>query len=157
MGAEESRPRASGGLSDRGNSLIPPTGRAILKDVPLRIGVIESIPFTIVTNVIDESRQNTTKLTGYVPDLIELLADKIGFIPKIQLAPSNQTYLGLIQVVVNDDYDIVIGDVTVIATRRELVDFSNATFNNSLRIIMGKTSDVTIELLSFLKAFSRNL
>ncbi|CAF1222153.1 unnamed protein product [Rotaria sordida] len=142
---------------DVGNSLIPPTGRAILKDVPIRVGVIESIPFTIVTNVIDESGQNTTKLTGYVPDLIELLADKIGFIPKIQLAPSNQTYSGLIQVVVNDDYGIAIGDVTVIATRRELVDFSNAIFDNSLRIIMGKTSDVTIELLSFLKAFSRNL
>ncbi|CAF1234204.1 unnamed protein product [Rotaria sordida] len=140
-----------------GNSLIPPTGRAILKDVSLRIGVIESIPFTIVTNVSDEFGQNTTKLTGYVPDLIELLADKIGFIPKIQLVPSNQTYSGLIQAVVNGYYDIVIGDVTVTAIRRELVDFSNAIFDNSLRIMMRKTPDVSIELLSFLKPFSRNL
>ncbi|CAF3849608.1 unnamed protein product, partial [Rotaria sp. Silwood1] len=140
-----------------GNSLVPPTGRAILKGISLRIGVIESMPFTIVTNVIDESGQNTTKFTGYVPDLIEMLADKIGFIPNIQLAPSNQTYSGLIQAVVNGQYDIVIGDVTVTATRRELVGFSNAIFDNSLRIIMRKTPYVNIELLSFFKPFSRNL
>ncbi|CAF4963887.1 unnamed protein product [Rotaria sp. Silwood1] len=140
-----------------GNSLVPPTGRAILKGISLRIGVIESIPFTIVTNVIDEFGQNTTKFTGYVPDLIELLADKIGFIPNIQLAPLNQTYSGLIQAVVNGQYDIVLGDVTVTAIRRELVGFSNAIFDNSLRIIMRKTPYVTIELLSFLKPFSRNL
>ncbi|CAF2909700.1 unnamed protein product [Rotaria sp. Silwood2] len=140
-----------------GNSLIPPTGRAVLKGISLRIGVVESIPFTIVTNVIDEFGQNTTKLTGYVPDLIELLADKIGFIPNIQLVPINQTYSGLIQEVVNGHYDIVIGDVTVTSIRRELVGFSNAIFDNSLRIIMRKTPGVSIELLSFLKPFSNTL
>ncbi|CAF0737688.1 unnamed protein product [Rotaria sordida] len=140
-----------------GNLLEPPTGRAILKGVTLRIGVIESIPFTIVTNIIDEFGQSTTKLTGYVPDLIAILADKIGFIPNIQLAPSNQTYSGLIQAVVNGYYDIVIGDITITATRRKLVAFSNAIFDNSLRILMRKTPDVTVELLSFLKPFSRNL
>ncbi|CAF2846810.1 unnamed protein product [Rotaria sp. Silwood2] len=140
-----------------GNSLVPPTGRAMLKGIPLRIGVIESVPFTIITHVINEFGQNTTKLTGYIPELIELLRKKIGFIPNIDIAPSNQTYIGLIQAVANGDYDIVIGDVTITAMRRESVGFSNAIFDNSLRIIMRKTPDVSIDLLSFLKPFSRNL
>ncbi|CAF0965076.1 unnamed protein product [Rotaria sordida] len=140
-----------------GNSLVPPTGRAILKGVSLRIGVIKSPPFTMVTNVINGSGQNITKLIGYIPDLIEILQNKMGFIPIVQLAPSNQTYSELIQAVENGIYDIVIGDITVTAMRRERVDFSNAIFDNYLRIIMRKTSDVNIDLLSFLKPFSRNL
>ena len=96
-----------------GNTLVVPTDRAILKGVNLRIGVIESPPFTIVTRFIDEFGQNTTKLTGYIPDLIELLQNQIGFIPTIQLAPPNQTYFGLIEAVSNGVFDIVIGDVTV--------------------------------------------
>ena len=79
------------------------------------------------------------------------------FIPDIQLAPSNQTYAGLIKAVANGDYDIVVGDVTVTAIRRELVGFSNAIFDNSLRIIMRKTPAAELDLLSFLKPFSRNL
>ncbi|CAF1281133.1 unnamed protein product [Rotaria sp. Silwood1] len=140
-----------------GNSLVLPTDRAILKGVSLRIGVIESPPFIMVTNFINGSGQNITKLTGYVPDLIELLRNKMEFIPIIELAPSNQTYSGLIQAVENGVYDIVIGDITVTAIRRERVGFSTAIFDNYLRIIMRKTSDVNIDLLSFLRPFSRNL
>ncbi|CAF3318997.1 unnamed protein product, partial [Rotaria sp. Silwood2] len=138
-----------------GNSLVPPTGRAILKGIPLRIGVIESVPFTIITHVINEFGQNTTKLTGYIPELIELLRKKIGFIPNIDIAPSNQTYIGLIQAVASGDYDIVDGEVIISAVGRESVGFSNAIFDNSLRIIMRKTPDVSIDLLSFLKPFSQ--
>ena len=140
-----------------GNTLVAPTDRAILKGINLRIGVIESPPFTIVTHVVDELGQNTTKLTGYIPDLIELLRNQMGFIPTIQIAPRNHTYLGLIEAVANGVFDIVIGDVTVNARRREFVDFSSSIFDTSLSIIVRKTSDVDIDFLSFLRPFSRNL
>lgn len=140
-----------------GISLNPPTGRAVLEGVRLRIGIIESQPFTIVTRTLDASGESIIKYTGYIPDLIELLRSRLKFIPDIQLASFNQTYAGLIRAVASGDYDIVIGDVTVTAFRRELVGFSNAIFDNSLRIIMRKTTDVNVDLLSFLKPFSRNL
>ena len=140
-----------------GNSLNVSTGRAMLKDVTLRIGVIESILFTIVSPSVNESEKNQTHLTGYVPDLIQLLRNQIGFIPNIQLAPRNENYSRLIEAVENGVYDIVIGDVTITSKRREIVGFSNSILDNSLRIIMRKTPDVQIDLLSFLKPFSRNL
>ena len=140
-----------------GNSLVPSTDRAMLKGINLRIGVIESTPYTIVTKVIDEDGQTATKLTGFVPDLIELLQNQMEFIPNIQLAPANHTYEELIQTVANGAYDIMIGDVTVTSKRREIVGFSSPIFDNSLRILMRKPSDVSIDLLSFLKPFSRNL
>ncbi|CAF4098787.1 unnamed protein product, partial [Rotaria sordida] len=140
-----------------GNSLTQPISGTVLKGVNLRIGVIETVPFTIVENVIDASGQSTIQYSGYVHDLIKLLQNKMEFIPIIELASPNQTYNGLIQAVRNGVYDIVIGDVTVTATRRKFVDFSNTIFDNSLRIIIRKTTDVNIDLFSFLKPFSWNL
>ncbi|CAF1173737.1 unnamed protein product [Rotaria sordida] len=136
-----------------GNSLTQPIGGALLKGVNLRIDVIESAPFTIVEKVIDVSGQSTIEYSGYVHDLIELLQNKMEFIPTIELAPSNQTYNGLVRAVRNGVYDIVIGDVTVTVARRKLVNFSNTIFDNSLRIIIRKTTDVNIDLFSFLKPF----
>ncbi|CAF5069624.1 unnamed protein product, partial [Rotaria sp. Silwood1] len=86
-----------------------------------------------------------------------LLESKMGFISTMELASSNQTYDGLVRAVSNGVYDIVIGDVTVTALRRELVDFSNAIFDNSMRIMIRKTANINIDLFSFLKPFSRNL
>ncbi|CAF1078527.1 unnamed protein product [Rotaria sordida] len=140
-----------------GKTLTPPSGRAILEGVNLRIGVLESAPFTIVDKVIDLSGQTTIQYRGYVLDLIELLQQKMKFIPIIELAPSNLTYNEFVQSVSAGTYDIGIGDVTITSARREYVDFSNSIFDNSLRIIMRKTSDANIDLFSFLKPFSRNL
>ncbi|CAF3473605.1 unnamed protein product [Rotaria sp. Silwood1] len=139
-----------------GNSLIPPTGGAKLDGIKLRIGVMESAPFTISTTVTNKLEQNITKFIGYVPDLIDLLQNKMGFISHIELI-SNRTYASLGQLVENHVYDIIVGDVTVTATRRGKVGFSQSIFENSLRIVMRKTPDIHIDLLAFLKPFSRDL
>ena len=140
-----------------GNTLIPPTGRAVLQGVRLRIGVIEATPFTTVTTIVDQNGETTTKLIGYVPDLIALLQGRMNFIPEIIVAPLNQTYSGLVRDVANGVYDIVIADVTVTSARREIVGFSNAIFDNSMRIIVRKESSSDVDLLSYLKPFSFTL
>ncbi|CAF2960237.1 unnamed protein product [Rotaria sp. Silwood2] len=140
-----------------GNLLTQPSGQAVLKGVTLRIGIIESVPFTIVQSVTDANGQSTIQYSGYIPDLIQLLQNNIGFNSILLLAPSNQTYDELVQSVNKNLYDIVIGDVTVTSARRESVGFSNAIFDNSLHIIMRKTPDVKVDLLAFLRPFSRSL
>lgn len=140
-----------------GNTLTKPNGRATLSGVKLRIGVIQSEPFTISTQLSDAFGKNVTKLIGFVPDLIDILQQNTNFIPEILFAPSNQTYDGLIDNVVNGYYDIVIGDVTVTATRREKVDFSNSIFDNALRIIMRKNVDTSVDYLAYLRPFSYGL
>ncbi|CAF1331286.1 unnamed protein product [Rotaria sordida] len=137
-----------------GNTLIPPTGFAGLKGINLRICIIESMPFIIRTDIIE---QNQTKLSGYVPDLINLLQTRMGFIPYIIYPPANQTYDGLIKAVATSVCDVAIGDITVTAKRREIVDFSTSIFDNSLRIIVRQTKTVHIDLLSYLRPFSLNL
>ncbi|CAF1263486.1 unnamed protein product [Rotaria sordida] len=141
-----------------GTTLTKPSGQALLKGVTLRIGVIRARPFLIVENITDNTGQINIQYSGYMWDLLNLLKDKIGFNSIIQLAPSsNQTYTQIVQSLNDGAYDIIVADVTVTSIRRELVGFSNGIFDNSLRIIMRKSSDINVDLLAFLKPFSRNL
>ncbi|CAF4914817.1 unnamed protein product [Rotaria sp. Silwood1] len=140
-----------------GNSLTQPADRAILRGVSLRIGIMLAVPFTLAQNVTDGNGNTTTQYIGYIPDLIQLLTDKIGFNASLILVPSNQTYTQNIQLVNNGFFDIIVGDVTVTAARRETVSFSHAIFDNSLCLMVMKTPDATLDLLGFLKPFSSKL
>ena len=140
-----------------GSALAPPNGRAALGGVRLRIGVIEVTPFTTVIRTVEPDGTTSTKLIGYIPDLIQLLQKRIGFVPEIILAPSNQTYTGSVRAVATGVYDIVVGDVTITSVRRELAGFSNGIFDNSLRIIVRKELASDLDLLSYLKPFSVGL
>ena len=140
-----------------GNTLDKPSGRAILRGVNLRIGVIAAVPFTIVMEELDPNGESTTKLTGFVPELIDLLQEHMGFTSSIIVAPSNLTYAEIIGMVASGVYDIVVGDVTITSQRREIVSFSNSIFDNSLRIISRNSLYTSTDLTSFLKPFSRGL
>ncbi|UJR13333.1 hypothetical protein I4U23_000351 [Adineta vaga] len=139
------------------NTLIPPTGFPKLSGVKLRIGVIRSPPFLMMKNLIDASGKNVIQMVGFIPDLIDRLQSTTGLIPEIILAPLNQTYGGMIQAVINDVYDIVVGDVTVTAARREIVDFSTTIYDNTFSVIVRQTSSVELDYFSYLRPFSLNL
>ncbi|CAF4246961.1 unnamed protein product, partial [Adineta steineri] len=140
-----------------GNTLSPPTGRADMIGVTLRMAVIEIHPFTMTKTVIDDYGRNSTKLIGYFPDLIDLLVSKMNFIPQIILVPSNQTYNSLIDAVANGIYDMVVADMTITATRREEISFSSSIFDNSLRIITRIKSAEEMDLMAFLRPLSLKL
>jgi len=133
-----------------GGSFKPPNGIAKLEGVKLRIGIVESFPYTSV---------QTETLIGYMPEVIERLRERMKFIPIIQTITmdKNQSYGSLVELIENGHYDIIIGDVTITKGRREIVSFSNPIFDNCLRIITRKTDAVRFDLFLFVKPFSRDL
>ena len=140
-----------------GNSLTPFTGIPELSSVTLRIGIIESPPFLMFTDIIDASGNTTTKSIGYMADLIDLLQNRIGFKAQLMRIPSEQTYDRLVEAVANNVYDIVVADVTVLSTRREIVDFSSSIYDNSVRIIGRQSTSQRIDLFAYLTPFSFRL
>jgi ABC-type amino acid transport substrate-binding protein len=111
----------------------------------------------MVRKIVDESGQITTNINGYLPDLIELLQDRIGFIPDFILIPSNVSYNRLVDGVANDEYDMVVADLTITAARMKKVAFSSSIFDNSLRVIIREGSNNDVDLLSYLRPFSYQL
>lgn len=140
-----------------GKSLTPPTGYAAIEGVTLRIAIIEAAPFTMTKEIKDANGTTTTKQVGYIPDLIEHLQKKMRFIPNIIYLPSNQTYNGLVDAVARNDYDMIVGDVTILAERKKKVDFSAAIFHNSLRIIIRDKPTPKVDYFAHLRPFSWSL
>lgn len=89
-----------------------------------------------------------------MPDLINLLQAQLKFMPDNQLAPDTKSYNDVINDVVAGIYDIVVADVTLTATRRQMVDFSSRISDTSMHLLVRKDSIHQIEQYSFLKLFS---
>ncbi|CAF3910688.1 unnamed protein product [Adineta steineri] len=140
-----------------GNSSTVPTGFASVRGLTLSIIVVESAPFTMMSNIQDGSGNISTKLTGYIPDLLDQLQGQMGFIPNITYFPSDASYNDLINLVANGTFDMFIGDVTITAARREIVDFSSSIFDSSLSVIVRSSVSAQLDLWSYLKPFSVKL
>ena len=140
-----------------GSTTDPPDGLPSISGIRLRVAVYLVDPFTMLKTVDDNSGSTQTTLSGYVPDLIDLLVDRLDFNPEIIIVPGNHTYNSLVDGVVNGIYDIVIADVTVTASRTERVSFSNSIFDNSLRVIIRKQTITKTSLTAFLSPLSVQL
>ena len=140
-----------------GVSYTVPTDRTAMTSVKLRIGIIESVPFTMIESTVDEHGQKKSYFVGYIPDLIELLRKRMGFLPELVLVSTNTSYTSLIVRVIGGECDVLVGDVTVTSARRELVAFSTSIFDNSVRLIVRKPTSDQVDFFSYLKPFSLSL
>ncbi|CAF1580281.1 unnamed protein product, partial [Adineta ricciae] len=136
-----------------GQSLTAPTGYASLQGVTLYIAVIITPPFTMMKEYVDQYGLTQTKPIGYIPDLIELLQKQIGFVPNITVLPENTTYNSLPDLVANKVYDLVMGDVTILSSRRIKAAFSDSIFDNSLRILTRQKAGTVVHRFGFLRTF----
>ena len=137
-----------------GHSLDRPSDSASLLGMTLRIAMVQSEPYTSITYLTDQSGKKTSRLSGYMPDLLDLLRAQMGFNSTITVLPSNQSYSELVDWVMNGVYDVVVTDLTITAARREKVAFSSSIFDNSLRIIIRQAPSNDVDLVSYLKPFS---
>uniref|UniRef100_A0A2P2J985 Glutamate receptor n=3 Tax=Rhizophora mucronata TaxID=61149 RepID=A0A2P2J985_RHIMU len=114
-----------------------PRGWVIADDErPLRIGVPNRVSFAeFVTK-----EKNTNKIQGYCIDVFlearKLVPYHVPFIFKpFGNGQSNPSYDGLINMVAKDIFDAAIGDITVVANRMKLVDFSQPFAATGLAIV----------------------
>ncbi|CAF1145533.1 unnamed protein product, partial [Adineta ricciae] len=123
-----------------GRSLVAPIGYALATNATLRIAVIEIPPLTIIEETKDEHGGKKTKLSGYAPDLIDHLQKQMKFKSNTTVLSSNRTYDELIEAVANNTYDMIVGDITIIATRQKRIAFSSSIYDGSLRVIIRNSS-----------------
>ena len=140
-----------------GETYSVPRDRANISGVKLRIGIIDSRPFTMINYTTDEYGQNKSYVVGYMPDLIALLQQRMEFIPEIVMTPPNQSYSAVVQAVANGDYDMVVGDVTISSSRRKIAAFSSGIFDSALRLIIRKPTVDAVDFFAYLRPFSLGL
>jgi ABC-type amino acid transport substrate-binding protein len=94
--------------------------------------------------------------SGYVPDLIDILQSRMGFTYEL-IFQTNITYPKIMKNVEDGFFDMLVSDVTMTLERREVANFSCAIFDTVLRIMVRKESNVTTDLLLFLRPFTWGL
>ncbi|RWR75356.1 glutamate receptor 2.3-like protein [Cinnamomum micranthum f. kanehirae] len=115
-----------------GESMRVPKGWAVPTcEKKLKIGVPKRYGFTEFVNVRHDSQTSQWVVTGYCIDLFEAAIKQLPYAIDYELVPfvdkdGNQAgpYNALIDAVYYNNFDAVVGDVTIIANRSSYVDFT---------------------------------
>ena len=101
--------------------------------------------------------QNKSHISGYIPDLVSLLKERMGFEYNFKIAPIEVSYDELVDCVANHTYEIVMADLSVTSSRSDKIDFSHPIYDNIIRLVIRKSHEIIISPFAFLNAFSYQL
>ncbi|CAF1105003.1 unnamed protein product [Adineta steineri] len=139
------------------DSNIVPLHYALLEGKTLNITVYISPPFYMEKFYNYSNGTYEIVQEGYIFDLILLLEQRMKFHRNITVAPIHTTYNELVNCVENRTYDIVMADLTKTANRLNQIDFSVSIYDNTMRMIVRKSTGRTTPIMAFLKPFHYSL
>ncbi|KAG5601883.1 hypothetical protein H5410_033253 [Solanum commersonii] len=146
-----------------GESTIVPRGWEIpTSGKKLRVGVPDGLEQFIKVER-DPTTQAVTA-TGFVPDVFKEVilslpyAVPYEFIPfPIAHSPTSKNYDHLVQKITSKEYDAVVGDVTILASRYEYVDFTLPYLESSISAVVPLRNDDRKNAWIFLKPLKAEL
>ncbi|GAB4827036.1 hypothetical protein Ancab_033916 [Ancistrocladus abbreviatus] len=123
---------------------------------PMKIGVPGDTVFKKFVKVETTANHNRTTYSGFCIDVflevVKILEENYDF--PYELEPFYGTYDELVHCVYNKTYDAVVGDVTILANRSELVDFTQAYAMSGLSMVVPLRSHESQKALLFMKPFT---
>jgi len=131
-----------------------------LRNKTLRVTVPTNVePYVMLKNQ-NESGE-AIEFEGYCVDLIDEIAGILGFKYELYPAPNNAygsfkngEWDGMIRELLDHKADMAIADLTITASRQEVVDFTLPFMNLGISILFKKPGESPPDLFSFLKPFS---
>ncbi|MFQ6644625.1 hypothetical protein Gotur_019375, partial [Gossypium turneri] len=118
---------------------------------PLIIGVPGRTSFEKFVKVKNESNQNEEP-EGYCIDLFKMAREVLGYDLPYKFVPHFSTYDDLVRCVHNKTFDAVVGDITILANRAELVEFTQPYAESGLSLIVPAKSEESAWM--FMKPFT---
>ncbi|KAI5414886.1 hypothetical protein KIW84_040373 [Lathyrus oleraceus] len=138
----------------------PASNDAVIK---LRVGVPKKDGFTQFVKVVWNSRENKYNVSGFCMDIFNAVVNQLTFKVSLQIEPyvnefkySAGSYDSLIQQV-PAKYDIVVGDVTIVANRSQFVDFTLPFTESGVRMLVSAQHGRHQTMWMFVQPFSWEL
>ncbi|CAJ2649697.1 unnamed protein product [Trifolium pratense] len=132
--------------------------------IKLRVGVPKKEGFTQFVNVVWDSHENKYNVSGYCMDVFNAVVSNLTFKVSLQIEPydiddskgSTRTYDSLLhQIPVK--YDVVVGDITILAHRAQFVDFTLPYTALGVRMLVPVVHGRHQTMWIFVKPFSWDL
>ncbi|XP_047328906.1 glutamate receptor 2.7-like [Impatiens glandulifera] len=135
-----------------------------LKGKRLRVGVPVNEGDGDLVKVIREENTNVTKVTGYCIDVFDAVMARMPYYVPYDYIPFENpsgkaigNYNDLVYQVFLGNYDVVVGDVTILANRSLYVDFTLPYMESRVMMIMPYMDKKTKNPLAFLKPLTWDL
>ncbi|KAJ6367812.1 hypothetical protein OIU78_000389 [Salix suchowensis] len=121
---------------------------------PMIIGVPGRTSFDMFVNV-STNADGTKKYDGFCIELFLKVRGVLGYDLPYKFVPVNGTYDDLVDLVYNKTYDAIVGDVTILASRSDKVEFTQPYAESGLSIIVPEKPEES-ELM-FMKPFTKGM
>ncbi|GAA0141574.1 transmembrane signal receptor [Lithospermum erythrorhizon] len=127
-----------------------PLGYSVKKQLKIAVpkGACEQI-----VKVSFDKEKNKTSFSGFSVRVFEAAVSKLGYHLGYDLFQFNGTYSDMVKAVNNKLYHAAIGDITILANRYDMVDFSLPYVETSIVMIVPATSGISKERFAVMKAF----
>ncbi|MED6185690.1 hypothetical protein PIB30_059550 [Stylosanthes scabra] len=132
-------------------------------EVKLRVGVPKKDGFTQFVKVVWDDDEHKYNVTGYCMDVFHAVLSILPFNVSLQIEPyvnqsghSAGTYNQLVQQV-PQKYDIVVGDITILANRSNYVDFTLPYTDSGVQMVVAAQQGRVQTMWTFMKPFSWDL
>ncbi|XVF25704.1 hypothetical protein REPUB_Repub13aG0236600 [Reevesia pubescens] len=133
-----------------------PKGWAMPTNIkPMIIGVPARTSFEKFVKVEDGKNPGEKKYDGFCIELFYKVLSVLDYPLYYQFDPHNGTYDQLVDKVYNKTYDAAVGDITILATRTNLVEFTQPYAESGLTMIVQVKSEGSAWM--FLKPFTREM
>ncbi|XP_026390852.1 glutamate receptor 2.7-like isoform X1 [Papaver somniferum] len=147
---------------DLGSVIWPGGSKVTPKAITLTVGVPYKTGFVEFMSANRDKNTNSWKVTGFSKDVFETvmfgLPYEYDYVPYEINGVSAGNYNKLTYSVYTKQFDVVVGDVTIVANRSRYVEFSQPYSNSGVRMITLKTDkNLTSSLWWFLWPWSKDL
>ncbi|XP_078428694.1 glutamate receptor 2.8-like [Wolffia australiana] len=141
-------------------STVPKGWEIPIEGQKLRVGVPRIGGFREFVHVDDDGSYK-----GFCIDVFEAVMENLNYSGKFEYHlfhkkaddNSDWTYDDLVEQVYLKEFDVVVGDVTILANRSKIVDFTLPFMASGLRIIVRVKTPLAAEEWIFMKAFNKDL
>uniref|UniRef100_A0A0A0LTZ7 Ionotropic glutamate receptor C-terminal domain-containing protein n=1 Tax=Cucumis sativus TaxID=3659 RepID=A0A0A0LTZ7_CUCSA len=132
---------------------------------PPRINLIIGIPVKGFPEFVNANINNPQKSTGFCIDIFTSAVDVLDIHINYTFQPfvdkngkSNGSYDDLLRQIDTQKYDVIVGDITIVASRAELVDFTLPYSESRVTMLVSERNDKKDQhMWIFLKPFKWNL
>ncbi|KAM3375169.1 glutamate receptor 2.9 [Capsicum galapagoense] len=137
---------------------IPTSGKRLRVGVPVKGGLEQFIKVEI------DAKTQAVTATGFIPDVFREVIRSLpyavpyDFIPfPIEHIPTSQDYDDLVYKISSKEYDAVVGDVTILASRSKYVDFTLPFSESGISVVVPVKDDERRNAWIFLKPLKSEL
>ncbi|XLS62494.1 hypothetical protein HN51_016722 [Arachis hypogaea] len=127
------------------------------EEMPLKIGVPANDAFAQFVNVTYGDSKHATSITGFSINVFKAAIKNLPYHLHYDFVPFNGSYDEMVNQVNNKTLDAAVGDISILAYRYHLVEFSQPYIDSGLNMVVVEKPNKSKQTWMFMDAFTKEM